>query len=238
MRETTVNVYSFDELSDEAKERAHENWLANGYEYFWSGEARDTIKAFEREFGVKIRDWQYDAWGHRYSLDTSAIDDDVLNLSGKRARSWFWNNHGDVLLTPRAHYWTHDRDGKLVQAVAADSRKYVSKVFQDRVYDGTCPLTGYCLDNDALDPIAHFCFGTTWDEKSKKRVQSTCRTIREDGYNTVESILDEAVDSMFTALERDCAYSESMEAFAETCEANGWEFTEDGERWDGKEAAA
>lgn len=239
MRNATVKICSFDELTDEAKERAHSKWLNEGREYFWDGEARNTIKAFEREFNVKITDWEYSSCGYNYRLDTSAIDDDVLALSGNRARAWFWNNYEYLLMKPTAHYWTHDRSGKLYKAVSTDSRKYVSKCFNDRVYDGTCPLTGYYLDCNALDPIAYFCFGVKWSEKEKRRVQSTCRTLRADNANTVESLLDEAVDSLFAAVQRDCEYQDSMAAFAENCAANGYEFTEDGEMWTGaKEVAA
>ena len=92
MRTAEVKIYSFDELSDEAKERAHANWLNKGHEHFWAGEARDTIKAFESEFGVTIRNWRYDSSGYGYDIRFDGISDEVLELSGNRARAWIWNN--------------------------------------------------------------------------------------------------------------------------------------------------
>lgn len=216
MKTVKINVYPFAELSDEAKERAHSKWLECGHEYSWAGEVRDTIKAFEDAFGVKITRWQYSSWSYDYSLDFDGIDADVLELSGNRARAWFWNNHGDLLLTGR-YYGKKCREH--------------SRFFFDRVYDGTCPLTGVCYDCAALDPLAYFCFGTEWDEGQKKRVQSSRRTLAADNANTVESILRDCVESLFESVEKDCEYEESMEAFAETCEANGYTFTEDGEMW-------
>lgn len=237
MRKTSVEVFTFDELSDEAKERAHRDWNSKGMPYSWAEEARKTIKAFEKEFGVKIRNWEYSSYSYNFHLDTGSIDDDVLALKGNRARAWFWNNHGDVLLEPRTRYFTRDKDGRRIEAVGLDSIEYHSKVSFTRVYDGTCPWTGYYLDNDALDPIAYFCFGVVWDEKEKKRVQSKARTLAKDNENTVESLLRDSVDALFRSLKEDCEYQESMEAFEETCAANGYEFTEDGEMWFHKEAS-
>ena len=236
MRTAEVEVYSFDELSYEAKERALAKWRETE-DHHWGGEVRDTIAAFEKEFGVDIKSWQYSSYSHRFSLDLSRIDDDVLALKGNRARAWFWNNHAHVLLAPARHYWTHDRDGRLLRAVAPDSRVYQSKVFYDRVYDGTCPFTGVCFDNDALDPLAYFCFGVVWDAEKKARVQSTVRTVAADDRNTVESVLRDCVDSLFAAAQQDWEGQESEEYFRDFCEANEWEFTEDGDRWWRKEAA-
>lgn len=230
MRNASVEVFTFDELSDEAKERAHRDWNSKSIPYSWAEEARETIEAFEKEFGVKIRNWGYSSYSYDFHLDTSSVDDDVLALKGNRARAWFWNNHGYVLLEPRTRYFTRDKDGRRLEAVGPNNVKYCSKVSFTRVYDGTCPWTGYCFDN-ALDPIAYFCFGVVWDEKEKKRVQSKVRTLAKDNKNTVKSLLYDSVDALFQSLKEDYEYQESMEAFKEICEANDYKFTEDGEIW-------
>lgn len=235
MRTAEVEVYSFGELSDKAKERALAKWR-EAEEHYQSGEVRKTIEAFEKEFGVDVRCWQYSPYNHSFRLDLSRIDGDVLALRGNRARAWFWNNHARMLLAPERHYWTHDRDGKLFRAIASDSRVYQSKVFYTRCYDGACPLTGVCFDNDALDPLAYFCFGTYWDEDRQARLQSRVRTISADDCATVRSILRDCVESLFKAAEDDWRAQESEEYFADFCEANEWEFTEDGTRWLHKEA--
>ena len=236
MRTAEVKIYSFDELSDEAKERAHANWLNEGHEHFWAGEARDTIKAFESEFGVTIRNWRYDSSGYDYDIDFGGISDEVLELSGNRARAWIWNNHGNVLLSPTTRYYAKI-DGKRIEAVGANSVRYRSKVFYTRVYDGTCPLTGVCFDCDALDPIAYFAFGVEWSEKDRKRVASS-RRLSHDNNTTIEDLIRECVDSLFQSLQNDCEAQETMEYFADHCAANNYEFDEDGELWTGKEFAA
>ena len=225
MKKVELTLYSFDELSQEAKEKAHAEWVKGQCPYCYEREARNTIKAFEREFGVKVPRWEYSSYSYDFHLDTSMIDDDVLALKGNRARAWFWNNHGDVLLTGRYYSKFHG------------TKHAHSKFFFDRVYDGTCPWTGYCMDCSALDPIAHFCFGVEWDEKEKRRVPSSRKLFVDDSH-TVGSLLREGLDSLFSALKEDCEYQESMEAFAEACEANEYEFTADGEMWTGAKEVA
>ena len=232
MKQVKVNVYKFDELSKNAKEHALENWREHD-EYNWLEEVRDTIKAFEKEFGVLVLGWSFTTYSYDFHLDTGSVDDDVLALKGNRARAWFWNKVGHLLLEPRTKYWTHI-NGKLTEAVAADSIKRKSKCFFNRCYDGTCPWTGVCFDNDMLDPIAYFCFGVRWDNKLNKRVQDYgARTIASDNEHSVESILHDCCNNFFKVLEEDYADQESMERFAETCESNNYLFTKDGEMWTG-----
>ena len=235
MRTAKVKIYSFDELSDESKERAHANWMNEGHEHFWAGEARETIKAFETEFGVTIRNWHYDSSEYGYDIDFGGISDEVLELSGNRARAWIWNNHGDILIGPTVRYYSKI-DGRRIEAVDANSVRFRSKVFFDRVYDGTCPLTGVCFDCDALAPIAYFAFGVCRSGKERKRVASS-RRLAADNATTIEHLIRECVDSLFKSLKNDCEAQETIEYFADHCAANNYEFDEDGELWTGKEVA-
>lgn len=233
MKEITIRLYEYDELSDEAKRKAHEDWLSQGHEHFWGGEVRDTLKKLEEEFDIEVFRWSYDScsydsgsiiWGTRW-------DDDRLALAGERARAFLWNNFGHLVMQPRAHYYMKV-DGKWRNCVGQESRKYESKVFFDRTYDGTCPLTGVCFDNDALDPLACFCFGVKWDEKAKKRV-----TVPHDKRwrwksKTVEDVVRECVDALFESAQKDFEYQDSEEHFAEMCSDNDWTFEEDGSRRD------
>lgn len=56
MRTETINIYTFDELSDAAKEKARE-WYRNGMEYFWWNDSLESIKAFCDGYGVTIKDY-------------------------------------------------------------------------------------------------------------------------------------------------------------------------------------
>jgi hypothetical protein len=65
-----VCVYKFEELSDSAKDTAR-SWFKDGNDYPWWTESLGSIKAFCKEFGVEIKDYQIGIWGHSY-LDTNA----------------------------------------------------------------------------------------------------------------------------------------------------------------------
>ncbi len=74
-----VNVYSISELSDSAKERAHRDYLSNGFEYHWLEESLESIKAFCDQFGVKVTDWSLSTYGHSY-IKTNAENHHFHNI--------------------------------------------------------------------------------------------------------------------------------------------------------------
>ena len=228
MKEVTVRLYEYDELSDEAKRKAHEDWLSVNREHFCGGEVRATLKRLEEEFGIEVTRWSYDACSHDCgTVRFENWNDGQLALAGERARAFLWNNFGHLVMRPRTHCYMKV-DGKWRNCVGQESRKYESKVFFDRTYDGTCPLTGVCFDNDALDPLACFCFGVKWDEKAKKRVTVPCDERWRWKSKTVEDVVRECVDALFESAQKDCEYQDSEEHFAEMCSDNGWTFEEDG----------
>lgn len=62
----TINVYQFNELSEEAKEKAVQQYRSSGFEYAWQDESRDSLKAFCDLFNVKVTDYSIGTWGHSY----------------------------------------------------------------------------------------------------------------------------------------------------------------------------
>ena len=228
MKEITIRIYEYDELSDKAKRKAYEDWLSMNHEHFRDGEVLASLKRIEEEFGIEVTRWSYGACS--YDCGTVRFEnwnDDQLALAGERARAFLWNNFGHLVMQPRTHYYMKV-DGKWRNCVGQESRKYESKVFFDRTYDGTCPLTGVCFDNDALDPLACFCFGVKWDEKAKKRVMVPHDERWRWKSKTVEDVIRECVDALFESAQKDCEYQDSEEHFAEMCSANDWTFEEDG----------
>ena len=70
MRQQTVNLYKFDELSDDAKDVAR-NWWRQDLEYFWMDDAMNSVKSFCDHFGVMIHEYNIGAFQPSY-LDTDA----------------------------------------------------------------------------------------------------------------------------------------------------------------------
>ena len=61
MKTATINIYTFDELPDDAKEVARE-WWREGLDYPWWAESLDSIRAFCDRFGVSIKDYSVGAF--------------------------------------------------------------------------------------------------------------------------------------------------------------------------------
>lgn len=209
MKEVTIRLYDYDELSNEAKKRAYKDWLSKDHEYFWDDEARDTLKKLEEEFGIEVSRWSYDSCSHDCgTIRFKKWNDDQLALAGERARAFLWNNFGYLLLTGRYYSKFHG------------TKHAHSRFWFDRVYDGTCPLTGVSFDCDALDPLAYFCFGVKWDEKAKKRVMVPHDERWRWKSTTVEDVLRDCVDSLLEAAQKDYEYQRSEESFEEFCLGN------------------
>ncbi len=237
MKEITIRLYDYDELSPEAKKVALEEWQSGDVEHFWGGEVCDTLEKLEEELGIEVSRWSYSPYEH----DSGIIrfiryNDDQLALAGRRAQAFLWNNFAHLIMQPRMKWYSKSQDGRvdLSGCLRFDGdwtntyRK--SKVFFGRTYDGTCPLTGVSFDNDALDPLGYFCFGVEWDEKAKKRVPIPQPGRAKWAATTVEDVIRDCVDSLFRAARDDWADQFTEEFFAEHASANGFTFDESGHR--------
>ena len=79
--------------------------------------------------------------------------------------------------------------------------------------NGDCKLTGCAYDESAIDG-----FRLAWRA----------------GERDLETLLQAAFNECIKAAHADYAYDFGPEGFAETCEANGYDWTEDGKLWKGK----
>ena len=183
--------------------------------------------------------WSYSPYEHDSGvIQFTLYDDDQLALAGRRAQAFLWNKFAHLVLQPRKQWYSKHRDGRvdLSGCLHCDDgwtnmyRK--SKVFFDRTYDGTCPLTGVSFDNDALDPLAYFCFGVEWDEKEKKRVIIPKSKRKRWASTTVEDVLLDCVDALLRSAQDDWNSQFTEEYFADHARNNGFAFDESGHRRD------
>lgn len=193
MRTIETTVYLFSELSDDAKENARNDFLSKGYENPYSGENLDSLKKFYDIFPVRQR-------GRNWGNFEMTCDDDISELSGIRLLKYIWNNYrGDLF---KGKYYS--TSGKWIDG------KYHYKCKHSKIQlDHCCVLTGYCMDDDILEPVYRFlnCPDDT----------------------TFKELLQDCVNAWEKAVEKDEEYYQSVEYFAEICESNEYEFTEDGE---------
>ena len=219
-----TEIYKFDELDEDIRERLVSR-CAECHADDWEYEYRDTLKELEKLFGVKCEDWSVDGWSHTYILREASYDYRLdyaennadhdedwgyLALKGNRAMGKCWTEWGDEV-TKGKYICACWCKGKMhPNAVGGDRTKgYHSKALFVPLHDGSCPLTGFCADNDALDPL--------WDMMEGKHVK--------DGM-TIAEMIDECFESFFTAWEKDIHYHQSEEYFREN-EMAEW-YDEDG----------
>jgi hypothetical protein len=88
MRTESIEVFTFDELSEAAKEQAR-NWYRSVEVWHWGGEWWNSAVAFSAIAPIDIRGVDWD----RADPDMSwSGDDDLREMSGVRAWKWLHNN--------------------------------------------------------------------------------------------------------------------------------------------------
>ena len=117
-----------------------------------------------------------------------------------------WNNHVKWELD-RFDQWFELEDVRLWKYLN-NNPHHLPKL------DGSCPFTGYCMDETLLDPIREF---------MKRPTINECMTI--------EKLIGEGIDKFVSAYCADVDYSYSDEAVAENIELNEYEFTKEGNRY-------
>jgi predicted RNase H-like HicB family nuclease len=211
---TTVEVFKFDELSDEAKQTAIREYRSEGVDtsHNWD-EAHKSVKEFHNIFGSRE--------GNRSWLDvnTGHMDDQILELSGNRLRTYLINNFPSAFYERefRGHSKNDNRSTekpkghRLVTAIKKDCKGNYYRVFKSNfLTESCCPFTGVCYDESLLDPFKAF--------------------ITLPDARTFEDLLQEAMESLRIYLESEDEYRNSDEAIEEDIESNDYEFTEDGKR--------
>ena len=140
----TFNVYSFKELSEEAKEKAIESFrLASDFPY-----CEEDIKSIEeiaKAMNCNVEYYSYD--GFCYSIEfTSKEYEEIETLQGKRAYAYIVNNY---LMPNKSYkfYFNYTNGGKLW--------KRKSNLFYS--WDD-CPFSGYGMD---------YCFIEAWKNWEK-----------------------------------------------------------------------
>ena len=144
MREVTMKVYSVEELSERALDRAYYDWCSDS-DYPLGKENLKTLLEFEKIFPVEVTDWQYGG-SYKYVRFHMTCEDEVADLEGFRLAKYIWNNYRYSIY--KGKYYSK---GKYV----GGKYQYVSR-HSKIILEKGCPLTGYYLDYDILKPIWDF----------------------------------------------------------------------------------
>lgn len=121
------------------------------------------------------------------------------DLEGVRLATYIYN-----------HYLEELYKGKYYSKGKWEDGKYTYKKKYSRwLKEISCPFTGVYYDMELLQPLLEFC-----NKPNNKE--------------TFETLLDACIESLCTAVQNEIKYRCSDEAIIEDCEANGWEFDENG----------
>lgn len=172
MRTVEVKIYKYEELSDEAKEKARQDYAVI-FGYSSADEALESMKSLAEHFGGKITDYGVDFFGSSYSSMGFEMPDMDENEIAER-------------LAGLGEYNPETLKGL-----------------------GECKLTGWCYDEDAIDG-----FRMAWHK----------------GKRDLNALMQAAFKTLLKSCQSECSsfYNDEGNVFAEHCEANNYEFYEDG----------
>jgi hypothetical protein len=170
-----VNVYSFNELSDDIKQEVINNWRVND-EYFWDSENAGSLNAFCDIFNIKVKEYEYGY--HNYINVSFNLDDDIMELSFLKLHKHLINNYYRDIFKPKYYY--------------KNSKKRLSKI----QLKNDCVLTGYCADNSILQPMYDFLkkpYNTDFERLLNDCLNNWLNSCRHDYdfWNSAECIIDE-----------------------------------------------
>lgn len=179
MREKTVKLYKFEELSDKAKEKAR-NWYRDGIsqDMPWMDETVQSLKAVFKASGITIKDWSLGAYNQNNFVRFDMGD--AESLTGKRALAWLENNLFNGLRIGDMK-WKEKRKEYLGYGDAYRPGKVPP-----------CPLTGYCADDDFLDYLKKSVKSGDTLKEAFQGLADECGKLLEAEYEHQTS--DEAVD--------------------------------------------
>lgn len=187
----TLNVFTYNELSDTAKKKAVECFRAyrSGDDFDYS-EYKASLSAFADDIGINVLDWSYGLDGCSVNFDFGDLE--LLDtMTGARAYTWIVNNVKGLQPGPRVYTVTRkaNRDGFI-----RDERivKRVSSVYR---MDDCCNYTGFFCDDSLLQPFREF--------------------LAKPDSRSIEDLIRAALDNYCDVLQDDMEYQESEEYLSE-----------------------
>ena len=204
MREMITKVYNFNELSDEAKEKAIE---AHRYDFVngWSDENWASIQAIAKACSLEVVSNNYNDTGFsRFVLEVNDYNNyyDIAALRGRRAVAYIYNNW----IKPNINGKYYATPGKWINGVYTYTHTRSKCTFEF-----SCPFTGYCVDDCLIHAYKKF-----------------CEYVRINPLFDVGDFVDVLSECVSEFLQNDYNYSISDENIAELLTANNYEFLENG----------
>ena len=168
MRQETINIYTFEELDDKAKQKAIDHFR-NTCDYHWSSEWRDSLNEFEKTFPIKINDWSVGA--HDYSHIRFSFTGEHEDMKGIRLFKYIANNYAHIL-SKDCPFTGYCGDESLLDPI----RQFMKRPDKD--------LSFYDLMKDCLD---HWVSEYQGDMESQLEDEYISDFIQANGYEFLEN---------------------------------------------------
>lgn len=202
----TINLYEYRELSEGAKNRIRDEWRNQPYGLMdgYNSEYESTMKKFCDICGIKVDWWEVDTYMHNFSInfcekypyeicDKDGYVDEYIaleSLSGKLLFRYVLNNIIPYIVE-RKVYWKNW------------PKKRTSRITYDCYPEqGSCPLTGVCMDCDIIEPLMNYY--RNWAKYPADY--------------TFEDLMNECMESFFSAWQNEYEYRYSDEGIDEMIE--------------------
>lgn len=212
MRTKRIKLFTFDELSKEAKEVAIEKRRNIGIDVdFIYDDAYKTVEAFHEVFGTNEIG---NSW---LDFSTSNIEDGVLNLKGLRLQKYVMNNFYDQLYKGKYYSVKSEltKPHRRITAKKLSNGKTFYAYYSAITKDNSCVLTGVCYDDSLLQPVYNFI------ERYKDKADYY-------SYMDMETLIYDCFSELKKDIENEVEGNNSDEAIAEMLSDSDYEFTEDG----------
>lgn len=198
MRTVTTNVYTLEELTEKAKERAYNYWLTDFDNSFYSADYEELIKQIEVILDISV-DYSIDTYGYSYIVPKMNLEPETACISGVRLLKFIWN---------KFNYLFEGKYYSIAHGAGADY-KYIHRRSKVLKSVDNCPITGCCADFAVTDIIK-----SLWDNYSPNK--------------TYACFIVDILDNIKKMWIEDLQYHQSAEFFAEECQNSGYHFSEDG----------
>lgn len=204
MRTIRTKIYKFEELSEDAQQKAinkHREVMDNDFIY---DDTHKVVEAFNDVFETKE--------GRNSWLDvyTDHMEENILELKGLRLQKYLWNNYKNQLFKGKYYSLWSKKD--ISYKYHKNGYPVLKSRYSKVLKQNSCVLTGMCYDDDMLQPIYDFL---------EKRNFSNC-TI------TFYHLLNDCFDELRKTVENEIDYRNTDDAIIEEIKANDYEFTENG----------
>ena len=212
MREIKFNIYQYDELSAEAKEKAVDNvreTIGSMLCDFDADEYRSALEEIEKIFEIKVYDWSvgYPGTYSRWRFNENSRFSDLSD-----------NPHFLVRYLDEVEQYC--RKGKFYSSpfrkVPVDKEHPAGLAYTKR-YSRVMFERNYCLTGTWTSAVVDDYMEKRWDYVRRHR--------------TIEDFVDDKLYDFFNQWQRDQEYNYDDENIEETIRANDYEFTEEGVRY-------